>query len=165
MEGHGYNRTVSRFYTSQDADDMVPELEVVVGRLRALRSEIVGLRDAYREREASVLAQVIADSEASDGDPTTGRDHDHDPELRRLRLRMRGLVDQMQADAAWLDEREIVLRDISIGLLDLPARAGGRSVWLCWRLGEPAVTSWHPLDEGFAGRRPLRDLEGQTPIA
>jgi hypothetical protein len=28
-------------------------------------------------------------------------------------------------------------------------------VFLCWKHGEPAVTHWHELDAGFAGRRPL----------
>ena len=31
----------------------------------------------------------------------------------------------------------------------------GSLVLLCWRLGEEAVTSWHTLDGGFAGRKPL----------
>ena len=81
-----------------------------------------------------------------------------DPELRRLRLRMRGIVDQMQADVAWLDDRSITLRDIPTGLLDFPALVSGRQVWLCWRLGEDDVAFWHGQDEGFAGRRPLANL-------
>ena len=76
----------------------------------------------------------------------------------RLRLRTRGLVDQMQADAAWLDERDIVLRDISTGLLDFPAEADGQPIWLCWRLGESSVTAWHTQEQGFAGRRPIEEL-------
>ena len=71
---------------------------------------------------------------------------------------MRGIVDQMAADVAWLDERDIVLRDIATGLLDFPALAAGRQVWLCWRLGEDRVAFWHATDEGFAGRKPLAAL-------
>jgi hypothetical protein len=26
---------------------------------------------------------------------------------------------------------------------------------LCWHVGEDAVTSWHGLEEGFAGRKPI----------
>jgi hypothetical protein len=64
----------------------------------------------------------------------------------------------MQADAAWLDERDIVLRDISTGLLDFPSTAMGQPIWLCWRLGEGSITAWHTQDEGFAGRRPINEL-------
>ena len=131
---------MSRFYSLSDADAMVPEIAPVVDRLRAQRDEIAGLRDAYRERETT--ATTVAD----------------DPELTRIRLRIRGLVDQMQADVAWLDEREIVLRDISTGLLDFPALAGGLPVWLCWRQGEPSVQFAHRQDEGFGGRRPVAEL-------
>lgn len=144
-----YNRRVSRFYSLDDANTLLPDLAVVVGRLRDERDELVGLRDAYRDRESQVIGDVIAEA------PGAGND---DAELRRLRLRMRGIVDQMQADVAWLDERSIVLRDISTGLLDFPALVSGRQVWLCWRLGEAGIGFWHAHDEGFAGRRPLANL-------
>jgi hypothetical protein len=150
-----YNSTVSRFYTLDDANALVPDLAVVTGRLREQRDELVGLRDAYRDREGVVLGDVIA--ELPEGDEA-----DADPELRRLRLRMRGIVDQMQADVAWLDEREIVLRDIGTGLVDFPALVSGRQVWLCWRSGESVIGFWHNVDEGFAGRRPLQALPDEA---
>jgi hypothetical protein len=137
---------VSRFYGPADADALVPDLVTVVTRLRDQRAEIVGLRDAFRAREGDLVDDLIADVASPDGD---------DPELRRLRLRMRGIVDQMAADVAWLDDRAIVLRDIPTGLLDFPALVAGRQVWLCWRLGEDHVGFWHGLEEGFAARRPL----------
>jgi hypothetical protein len=140
---------VSRFYGPDDANTLVPNLVTVVTRLRDQRTELVGLRDAFRARESAVIGDLIADETADSGD---------DPELRRLRLRMRGIVDQMQADVAWLDDRGIVLRDIATGLLDFPALTAGRPVWLCWRLGEDRVEFWHGDDEGFAGRRPLAEL-------
>ena len=126
----GYNRPVSRFYAPDDADALVPELAPVVTRLRDERAELVELRDAFRSREGDLVEDLIADEPVPDGD---------DPELRVIRLRMRGIVDQMQADVAWLDERNIVLRDIATGLLDFPALVSGRQVWLCWRLGEDHV--------------------------
>ena len=140
-----YNHGVSRLYTLRDADAIVPEIAAAVQRLRDQREEVVALQGAIQLREAA---------------PGTGAagPGDDDPELLRLRLRTRGLVDQMQADAAWLDARSIVLRDISTGLLDFPAEANGRPIWLCWRLGESSVVAWHPYDEGFSGRRPIEEL-------
>lgn len=147
-----YNRRVSRFYSLDDANALVPDLDRIAGRLRDRRDEIVGVRDAYRAREGVLVGAVIAE--------VPGTSPSDDPELRRLRLRMRGIVDQMQADVAWLDERSIALRDISTGLLDLPALTSGRPVWLCWRLGEPTVLFWHRQDQGFDSRRSIADLEG-----
>jgi hypothetical protein len=48
-----------------------------------------------------------------------------------------------------------VLKDWRTGLVDFPTLRRGRRVWLCWRLGEPAVAHWHDLHEGFASRQPL----------
>lgn len=146
-----YNRGVSRFYSLDDADAMVPEIALVVERLRVMRDEVAALRDRYRLHESAAGAATAPAPE--------------DPEFARLRLRIRGLVDQMQADAAWLDEREIVLRDISTGLLDFPALVAGRPVWLCWRSGETAVAAWHPHDEGFSGRRPISELPGPPALS
>ncbi len=146
---------MSRFYTLDAANALVPDLAIVTGRLREQRDELVGVRDAYREREGVILGDVIA--ELPEGDAADG-----DPELRRLRLRMRGIVDQMQADVAWLDERDIVLRDIGTALVDFPALVAGRQVWLCWRGGETAIGFWHNVDEGFAGRRPLQALPDEA---
>ena len=142
------------WYSVDEANALVPDVAVLIARLREQRDELVGLRDAYRDREGDVVGDVIAGSDAGDDDP----------ELRRLRLRMRGIVDQMQADVAWLVERSIELRDIPTGLLDFPALAGGRPVWLCWRLGEDAVGYWHPHDRGYDSRRPLGELGGATPV-
>jgi hypothetical protein len=41
------------------------------------------------------------------------------------------------------------------GLLDFPAKRGGRRVFLCWWIGEPPVGFWHEGDAGFADRRPV----------
>jgi hypothetical protein len=137
---------MSTFYSIDAGNALVADLAAVTGRLRDRREELIGLRDAYHEREAVVAAGgtgAVAD----------------DAELRRLNLRMRGVVDQMQGEVAWLDDRSIVLRDIATGLMDLPALVAGRQVWLCWRLGEDALGWWHELESGFTGRRPLAELE------
>ena len=54
-----------------------------------------------------------------------------------------------------LEKLGIVLKDRRLGLIDFPGEVDGRRVWLCWRLGEPAVQFWHDLDAGYADRQPL----------
>lgn len=138
---------MARFYDIDAANALVPELADVAGRLRDHRVQLVALRDEAHARQAAGVPEgrAVDASEAA--------------EIRRIDLRMRGIVDQMQAEVMWLVERSIELRDIETGLLDLPALVAGRQVWLCWRLGEEKLGYWHELSTGFAGRRPLSDLE------
>ena len=51
------------------------------------------------------------------------------------------------------------VKDIDEGLIDFPARSGGETVLLCWKLGEDEIRYWHAVEDGFAGRRelPLED--------
>src|SRR5437016_1721608 len=54
-----------------------------------------------------------------------------------------------------LQEWGIVLRDPSIGLIDFLHQREGKTVCLCWKLGESRVEWWHPVDTGIAGRQHL----------
>jgi hypothetical protein len=50
------------------------------------------------------------------------------------------------------------IKDYHIGLVDFPSLLEGREIYLCWRLGEKQVEHWHPVDEGYTGRRPITEL-------
>ncbi len=50
----------------------------------------------------------------------------------------------------------VQVKDLDMGLLDFPCKVeSGEIVLLCWKLGETAITHWHGLEEGFAGRKPI----------
>jgi hypothetical protein len=49
----------------------------------------------------------------------------------------------------------VQVKDLDIGLLDFPCKVEGEVLLLCWKLGEPAITHWHGVSEGFAGRKPV----------
>jgi len=54
-----------------------------------------------------------------------------------------------------LDSLGIQLKDPRLGLVDFPSELAGRTVLLCWRLGEAEVQFWHETNAGYAGRQPL----------
>lgn len=56
-----------------------------------------------------------------------------------------------------LSQLGVEVKDVAQGLVDFRGRVGDQQAYLCWRWGEDTVRFWHPLDEGFAGRRPLPD--------
>lgn len=125
---------MATYYTIDRANERLLELAGMLEALRAQRDELRELKVAY--------------------DATEPED-----DRRRVRLRMQGQVDQMQATVARIDGWGIALRDIDTGLVDFPALVSGRQVWLCWRLGEAEVGWWHGLEDGVAGRRPLAEME------
>jgi len=144
---------MAEFYDFDRANARLPELSDLLLSLQSLKGEVVQLRDRIVELNAPVIAAAVA------GTPAEARiSAEAAAETQRLRMRMQGLIDQMIATVARIDEWGIKLRDIETGLVDFPALASGRQVWLCWRLGEDRVEWWHELTTGVAGRQRLVDL-------
>ena len=67
----------------------------------------------------------------------------------------RTLVEEINQRLAKLNEWGIELKGLDEGLIDFPSERDGRTVYLCWKLGEDRIEWWHELDTGFAGRQPL----------
>lgn len=142
---------MTRFYDIDQANEVLPEVERILLDLRDQRAELIRLRDAVLQ--ASGLDRGGATDHPATDAPGSGA-----ADMRLMRLRMQGLIDQMQAGVTRLVERDVTLREIETGLIDFPALASGRQIWLCWRLGEGEVDWWHELDDGFTGRQHLADL-------
>ena len=151
---------MTRFYGIDEANDALPDVERILLDLRDQRAELIRLRDAVLAASKRDDGERRAGeaSPATSGEDPDARDAKAAAARRLMRLRMQGLIDQMQAGVTRLVEREVTLREIEAGLIDFPALASGRQIWLCWRLGEGDIEWWHELDEGFAGRRRLTDL-------
>jgi hypothetical protein len=143
---------VPDFYDIDRANARLPELREKLLQLRALRADVLSVRDRIVELNAPALAGGAAATPAVPTRDEAGR------ETRRLRMRLQGLVDQMQAAVLQIDGWGIQLREIESGLVDFPALAAGRPIWLCWRLGEDRVEWWHEVSEGFGGRHRIEDL-------
>ena len=53
----------------------------------------------------------------------------------------------------------IEIKGLEIGLIDFPAlRENGDEVLLCWKLDEEDIEFWHPIDEGYKGRKHIDDF-------
>ena len=123
--------TDERLYTVGEADALLPDLRERLSRIRDARQEIL-------RRTEVVRARVVADVGGADPGPE-----------------YREASNTLRAELERLSQENILLRDPETGLVDFPAERDGERVYLCWRLGEDHVANWHPLDTGFAGRRPL----------
>ena len=126
-----------KLYTVEEATRTLPLVRKIV-------EDIV--REHRRWRDVVTELELLAAAPRPQGTD------DRVTTLEREALRLAGELDHYTRE---LESLEILLKDRRLGLVDFPAQRDGRRVWLCWRLGEPAVQYWHELDAGFAGRQPL----------
>ena len=64
-------------------------------------------------------------------------------------------VEAVVEESGRLAASGLVVRDLRKGLIDFPARLGGREIFLCWQRGEEEITFYHEQNAGFSGRQPL----------
>ena len=131
---------MGRFYDIDAANARLEEL-------RPLLEELKRDRDAIAETQAELLRFR-----------ETNGNRDHAAELEQREGKIRDLVGSMERAVARIDAWDVTLRDIETGLIDFPALAAGRPIWLCWRFGEGAVEWWHEQNTGFSGRKRLAEL-------
>jgi hypothetical protein len=120
----------TKLYSVDEANELLPYLAPT----------LVELRDKF---EQAAQIRVLVTRAAAGNGWSPQRD-----KWSRTLARVDELLERLR-------EWEVVLRDVSTGLVDFPALIEGRPAYLCWRLGEPEVSHWHGEDDGFVGRRPL----------
>jgi hypothetical protein len=124
-------------------------VNALVPRLRVLMDAQMMRRAGIEERIARLSKHLGRVPEAISVDAGDA------PEVRRLKEDIAERVESYQCAWVELEDMGAVLKDPSTGLVDFYGKVDGELVWLCWRYGEDAVTHYHRLDEGFAGRKPI----------
>jgi hypothetical protein len=130
-----------RTFTLDEAKSLLPVLESL------LRNAIIGKKFVEKfEAEMQALQHRIF--------LAGGTLVDIVPLARRKAERVR--TEQRAKDAlAEIDSIGVQVKDLDVGLLDFPCEVEGRTVLLCWKLGEKSISHWHGTDEGFSGRKPI----------
>jgi hypothetical protein len=137
----------ARIYSVADANALVPVLFDAATSIKRLQSEMESLKEQIDDLEAVRGPQISAEGSAERG------------EYERYVMEFEARRREFAAQIARLEEIGAELKDPQSGLIDFYAqRAGGETVYLCWRLGEERIRFWHSLRGGFAGRRPIEEL-------
>jgi hypothetical protein len=128
-------------FTHAEAQRLLPE----VGRL--LR-DALDARTEYGEAEKAI--QDMSERVMLMGGIMVDRDRALTARSRRdaSAAMLKGAIEAVQ-------ETGCLIKDLDIGLVDFPTLHKGVEVYLCWKLGEPAIEFWHGVDEGFRGRKPI----------
>ncbi len=135
-------------FTVEEANDLVPILEMAFGHLGRLRTEASRLVEALGGGDQAMAV-------LKGGAPGPGLE----PHARRFRA----VVEEINAVVEQVNGMGCLLKDIDTGLVDFHGVLDGDPVLLCWQFGEPAVVHWHPLGEGFASRRPIEGVSLTPP--
>ena len=137
-----------RYFTVEEANEALADVRPLTEELVAHRRALVELQ----ERQAAVTTRIAGNG--GNVEPS---------ELQEVQ----GMLDEAVAGiarcVARIHELGALVKDLDDGLVDFPARRGDEDVLLCWRLGEKRIEYWHPVDGGFASRKPLDESAPRTP--
>ena len=132
---------MSKRFTLREAEQLLPEI-------REWMREAVALKSPYDEAEKAVRG--LAERIMLRGGIVVDVERAVEEKARRDNTgqHLRSLLENLQ-------ESGCVVKDLDTGLVDFPTLFRGKEVYLCWKLGEPAIRFWHGVDEGFAGRKAI----------
>ena len=136
--------TSPRVFTLEEINALVPRLNELVSRQLTRRLEI--------ESRLRTLGDMTGET------PTDlGLTENDGADVRQMKRELASRVDEYQT--GWRDIEDLggVLKDARHGLVDFYGTVEGRVVWLTWRYGDKEVRHYHALDEGFSGRKEIRE--------
>ena len=126
------NEDDSRHYTLNDAIELLPAVRDVVEKVQQIWLTAGAERRAFQALQTSRKTPI---------------------EISLAHQSLVAALWDVQPLVAWLQSKDIVLRDPSTGLIDFPSQIEGEDAFLCWRLGEDEIRYWHSTDEGFENRK------------
>jgi hypothetical protein len=132
---------LAKFYTVKEANAMLPQLTRLLREMQLLGQQLA----AMQGRVGIVQKKV-----RSNGYHNPTEDVLLSQAAQQTEEALRSGVEQL---ANW----NLELKDLQRGLIDFPANYEGRTVFLCWELGEPEVGFWHEITSGYDTRQPLDD--------
>lgn len=124
-----------RFFTVEEARELLPLVRSLVEEMVSAARNL----DSNRELAVTMARRASLD---------TGG-----PEAAGYVEKLLELADVIKR----LRQTGCLVKDLRTGLVDFPHLREGREVFLCWKLGEQDILFWHEVDEGYAGRRLLRE--------
>jgi hypothetical protein len=134
-----------RLFTVGEANGLLPTVRRLMERIQ---ENILRLRN----KSKIIIRDEQLDPEAID---FMDRLQQND-EIARIVAEVKGWVEEIQSYGC-------ICKGVEQGLIDFPCLLGAEVVFLCWQMGEPTVSYWHRIEDGFAGRRPLLDGEKTAP--
>jgi hypothetical protein len=130
-----------RFFTLQQAEQLLPQVESAIRDAISLRSEFQQAETEWQNfsRRITMAGGMVVDH---------SQVIDRKNHRESIALRLKENIEKIQ-------DHGCVIKDLDIGLIDFPTLFHGEEVYLCWKLGESGIHFWHGMNEGFRGRKPI----------
>ena len=128
-----------RIFTIDEATALLPRMREIVTEMQEKKRVLDGLR-----AELAAMTRTAS-----------GNGHLISAEVTEKRRAAQTVAERLNQFLAEINSLGCELKGIEEGLIDFPSERDGRTVHLCWKLGEEEIAYWHDLDTGFAGRQPL----------
>lgn len=132
---------MSKTFTLSEAQTLLPVLESLLRGAQKSSSRVTEL-----EGEMQQLNQRIF---------LSGGMHVDVVAAARRRGEREKSMESTKETLSEIDSIGVQVQSLEDGLLDFPCMAGGEIVMLCWKMGEPGISHWHGVEDGFNTRKPL----------
>jgi hypothetical protein len=130
-----------KFFNLRQAESLIPEVESAIRDAIALKGEYATAEIEVQERARRITMSGGVHVNLSEVIDLKGRRDDRAARLKAAIENIHGFG--------------CLVKDLDIGLIDFPTLFRGEEVYLCWKLGEPAIEFWHGVQEGFRGRKKI----------
>ena len=121
-------------FTLDEANALIPWLAEKFQNLNLVRQEYVSIQERMN------------DSRINSG---------NEIEITELKSTSDQLARQLEEGVEEILDQGIIVRDMSLGLVDFPSLRDNRDIYLCWIGGEVRVDYWHEVNQGFSHRQPI----------
>ena len=121
-------------FTLDEANALIPWLAEKFQNLNLVRHEYVSIQERMNDPRINSGNEI---------------------EVSELKSTSDQLARQLEEGVEEILDQGIIVRDMSLGLVDFPSLRDNRDIYLCWIGGEGRVDYWHEIDQGFSHRQPI----------
>ena len=121
-------------FTLDEANALIPWLAEKFQNLNLVRQEYVSIQERMNDPRINSGNEI---------------------EVSELKSTSDQLARQLEEGVEEILDQGILVRDMSLGLVDFPSLRDNRDIYLCWIGGEVRVDYWHEVNQGFSHRQPI----------
>ena len=121
-------------FTLDEANALIPWLAEKFQNLNLVRQEYVSIQERMNDPRINSGNEI---------------------EVSELKSTSDQLARQLDEGVEEILDQGIIVRDMSLVLVDFPSLRDNRDIYLCWIGGEVRVDYWHEVNQGFSHRQPI----------